>query len=87
MTTNNPAILVSRAPASAVPPVVRARTAVTAALTAGALAVGAAFGLAFGTTGLALYAFALPVPLCLAWLSADVTRADEREPTSPATPR
>lgn len=82
MTTNSPAILVSRAPASAVHPVVRTRTAVTAALTAGALAVGAGFGLAFGTIGLALYAFALPVPLCLAWLSADTTRADEREPAS-----
>ncbi|MBN9163909.1 MAG: hypothetical protein J0I07_23275 [Myxococcales bacterium] len=50
-----------------------------AALSAVAVAVGVVIGLAMGGTAFALYAFALPVPLCLVWLSADVLRADERD--------
>jgi len=59
--------------------IIRARIAQATMLSAAAFAIGLGLFIAYGGLGLALFAPALPVAMCLLWGSADVTRADEND--------
>jgi hypothetical protein len=56
----------------------RARAGQAALLTALSISMSIGLGLSLGTTAFVLSAIALPLPLAVLWLSADVLRADER---------
>jgi hypothetical protein len=57
-----------------------ARTAQAAVLTAVMMVFLAGIGFTVGKEALVLCSLTMPVALLLLWLSADVTRADERQP-------